>query len=448
MSDRRQLHLNLFVHDVGAHEAAWRLPESDPLAAKKVEHFINAARLAEAGKLDSVFFADSPVLFGNPTHRPVTSLEPTTLLGALAVNTTHIGLITTASTTYAEPYDLARRFASLDHISGGRMGWNIVTSTTDAAARNFGLDKQPSHRDRYARADDFLDVATKLWDSWEDDAEIADKETGDFADMSKIHEINHDGPFFRVAGPLNLPRSPQAYPVLVQAGSSEDGREFAGRWAEVAFTAQPRFEEAQQFYADLKARARAAGRSDDEITVLPGLAPTIGSTEAEARARANELEDRMVPGFGLSQLSNIFGVDLMGAELDAPLPDVPAEDEIEGQKSRATLVASLARRDNLTVRQLIARLGSGRGHKTFVGTPEQLVDDLEVWFHGRAADGFNVLPPTIPADLEVFVEQVIPILQERGLFRKEYTGATLREHYGLARPANRLTTSLGAAAGA
>lgn len=433
----RQLHLNAFVMDVGHHEAAWRLPESDPFANLDVEHFVRIAQLAEAGTLDSIFFADGPVLRGDPRFRPVERLDPTLLLAAIASRTEHIGLIATASTSYTEPYELARRFASLDHISGGRAGWNIVTTAGDDAARNFGRDGQAQHHERYERATEFVEVTLKLWDSWEDDAQLADKAAGVYADGDRIRAIEHHGDFFRVAGPLNVPRTPQGRPVLVQAGSSEDGRTFAARFAEAVFTAQRSLEEGQAFYADLKERTRAAGRHPDAIKILPGIVPVLGSTEAEARALEQELDELIVPAYGLKQLSSFFGVDLSGAALDGPLPEVPAEAEIEGTKSRATLVAELARRESLTVRELIGKLGGGRGHRTFAGTPEQVADTIETWFDAGAADGFNVMPAVLPSGLERFVEHVVPILRERGLFRHEYTGRTLREHYGLARPVHR-----------
>jgi FMN-dependent oxidoreductase (nitrilotriacetate monooxygenase family) len=437
---QRQLHLNAFIHDIGHHEAAWRLPESDPFAATDVGHYIRVARIAEAAKFDSIFFADGPVLFGDPAYRPSGILEPLTLLGAIAVRTSRIGLIATASTSYKEPYDLARSFASIDHISHGRAGWNIVTTAGDEAARNFGRDGQVLHRERYARADEFADVITKLWDSWEDDARLGDKQAGVFADGRKIHAVNHVGEYFQVAGPLNAPRPPQGWPVLVQAGSSLDGRIFAGRWAEAVFTAQRTLPEAQEFYTDLKARTVGAGRRPEDIVILPGVVPFLGSTEAEARAREEEFTQQIIPANGLRMLSRFFGIDLTGADLDMPLPEVPVEDDIEGHKSRSTLVANLARNERLTVRQLLGKLGGGRGHRTFTGTPQQLADDLELWFTAGGADGFNVMAPAIPCDLETFIEHVVPILRKRGLFRTEYEGETLRDHYGLARPANRLAS--------
>ena len=282
-------------------------------------------------------------------------------------------------------------------------------------------------------------MVTKLWDSWADDAVIADKAEGIWADAAKVRPINHDGKYFKVSGPLNATRSPQGYPVLVQAGSSLDGRNLAGMYAEAVFTAQRTIAEGKAFYADLKHRALEAGRREEEIVLLPGVVPYLGSTEAEARAREEEFNEVINPAHGLQLISGMFGVDLTGADLDAPLPEVPEEDEIETHKSRSMLIAKLAREENLTVRQLLGKLGGGRGHRTFTGTPEQLADDLQDWFENGAADGFNVMPPAYPKDLETFTDHVVPILQKRGLFRTRYEGATLRENYGLERPGNRLT---------
>lgn len=432
----RQLHFNLFLHDTGHHEASWRLPESDPYANLSLTAHQRLAEIAEEAKFDSVFLADSPVLWSDPGRRPAGKLEPTLLLAALVTTTSRIGLIATASTSYNEPYNLARRFASLDHLSGGRAGWNIVTTAGDVAARNFGLDDQPLHKTRYERADEFLEVATKLWDSWADDAIIADKEAGIHALGDRVRGINHRGAFFRVDGALNLPRSPQAHPLLVQAGSSSDGRDFAARWAEAVFTAQPTLSESQEFYADMKRRAVALGRDPDHVVILPGIVPVIGDTVAEALALDDELERLIAPQYALATIAGTLGVPPSALDLDKPLPaDLPGEDEIEGAKSRRTLIVDWARRENLTVRQLIGKLGGGRGHRTFTGTPVQVADTIQHYFENGAADGFNIMPAVLPSGIEAFATKVVPILQERGLFRTEYTGTTLREHYGLPRPA-------------
>ncbi|MCV7392768.1 LLM class flavin-dependent oxidoreductase [Mycobacterium porcinum] len=421
----------------GHHEASWRLPESNPYAGTDVNHYAELARIAERGTFDSLFLADSPQLNGDVGRRPLGVLEPLTLLTALVAVTERIGLIATASTSYNSPYNLARRFASLDHVSGGRAGWNIVTTATVDAARNFGLDDLPDHSSRYARAEEFVQVAQKLWDSWQDDAVVADKAAGVWGDQSKIHPPAHRGEYFSVEGPLNIPRSPQGYPLLVQAGSSEDGKALAARYAEAVFTAQQTFEEARAFYTELKARTIAAGRDPDAIKILPGIVPVIGSTEAEAAAKDRELDEAIVPEYAHRQLASTLRIPLEQLELDRELPDnLLPEDAIEGAKSRYTLIVELARRERLTVRRLIGRLGGGRGHRTFTGTPEQVADTIEQWFRGGVADGFNIMPPTLPSSLELFVDHVVPILRSRGLFRSEYTAATLRGHYGLARPAN------------
>jgi FMN-dependent oxidoreductase (nitrilotriacetate monooxygenase family) len=434
----RTLHLNAFLMSSGHHEAAWRLPESDPHADLDVHHWVGLARIAERGALDSLFLADGPSLWHGAEFRPAGQLDPLVLLSVLAAATTHIGLIGTASTTYNAPYNLARRFASLDHVSGGRAGWNIVTTADRGAAQNFGLADRPDHADRYARATEFLDVTLKLWDSWDDDAVLADKASGRFAAPGRIRPIDHDGEYYSVRGPLNLPRSPQGRPLLVQAGSSEDGKDFAARYAEAVFTAQQTIEDAQAFYADLKRRAEQLGRNPDSVKILPGIVPVLGGTVAEAKQRARDLEELIVPAYGLRQLADTLEVPIEILALDEELPkEVVGTEGVEGAQSRAALFIALARRERLTVRQLLGRLGGGRGHWTFVGTPEQVADALETWFREGAADGFNVMGPVLPSSLADFVEQVVPILRRRGLFRSDYEGTTLRDHYGLARPAAR-----------
>ncbi|WKE71688.1 LLM class flavin-dependent oxidoreductase [Streptomyces sp. WP-1] len=434
----RRLHLNAFLMSTGHHEASWRLPESDPYAHVDLRHYVRLAETAERGTFDSLFLADSPQLWGDLGQRPAGALEPLTLLTALATATKHIGLIATASTSYNSPYNLARRLASLDIVSGGRAGWNIVTTAGAEAARNFGLAQEPAHAERYARAAEFLDVARKLWDSWEDDAIVADKAAGVWGDDGKIHPPRHEGPYFRVAGALNVPRSPQGHPLLVQAGSSADGKAFAARYAEAVFTAQQTLADAQSFYADIKDLTERAGRDPGHLKVLPGIVPVLGSTEAEARANEQVLDDHIVPEHGLRRLEGLLQLAPGSLRLDRQLPaDLPPESAVEGAKSRYTLVVELARRERLTVRQLIGRLGGGRGHQTFAGTPEQIADRIETWFTRGAADGFNIMPPVLPSGLDAFVDHVVPILRARGLFRTEYgPRRTLRERYGLPRPAN------------
>ncbi|WP_326647884.1 LLM class flavin-dependent oxidoreductase [Streptomyces sp. NBC_01750] len=433
----RQFHLNAFLMNAGHHDAAWRHPRTRPDRITELSYFQELARTAERGRLDSLFLADGVALWGNARFNAVGGFEPLTLLSALAVATEHIGLIATVSTTFNEPFHVARKFASLDHLSGGRAGWNIVTSGNEAEARNFGREEHLEHALRYERAAEFLEVTKELWDSWRDDATVIDRERGVYTEDGAVRPIGHRGKHFRVDGPLNVQRSPQGHPLLVQAGSSEDGKEFAARYAEAVFTAQQTLADGQTFYKDLKSRLAKYGRRADQVKILPGICPIIGATEAEALALQDELTDLQVPAYGLQQLSGMLGTDLSGLPLDGPLPDLPEEQDINGNKSRFTLVAELARREQLTIRELIARLGGGRGHRVFAGTPEQIADQLEQWFTEGAADGFNIMPPYLPGGLEDFVDQVVPLLQARGLFRTEYSGRTLRDRYGLERPAGR-----------
>ena len=434
---RRELHLNAFLMEAGHHEAAWRLPESNPRADFDLAHWIELAQLAENAKFDSLFLADSPGLTSSGAFRPPGQLEPLTLLTALSQHTSRIGLIATVSSTYNEPYNLARRLASVDHVSGGRAGWNIVTSATPQEAANFGLDNRLDHSSRYARADEFLDVAKALWDSWETDAVLGDKPSGRYSDLSRLHTIDHHGDHFTVAGPLNVERPPQGHPLLVQAGSSEDGKSFAARHAEAIFTAHQTYERAADFYGDIKARTKAAGRDPDGVLVLPGIVPIIGSTEREAHELARQLDELRVPEYGLWQLANILETDTSAFELDKALPDfVLSRPHLEGAESRADLIIELAQRESLTVREILSRPGGGRGHFTFTGTPDQIVDTIVAWFEGGAADGFNIMAAALPSGLETFIDHVLPVLRRKGLFREEYTGATLREHYALPVPAN------------
>ncbi|MBB5916572.1 FMN-dependent oxidoreductase (nitrilotriacetate monooxygenase family) [Nocardia transvalensis] len=428
---RKTFHLNAFLMGVGHHEAAWRHPRTEQHRVLDVRHFQELGRIAERGKLDSVFFADGLAIGPRIQRNALAVFEPITLLSAIATATTHVGLIATASTSYNEPFNLARKFTSLDHISGGRAGWNIVTSGNEEEAFNFGYDAIPDHARRYERAQEFVDVTLRLWDSWEPSAIVLDPATGVFADPDKVHTIDHAGERFRVRGPLNSPRSPQGRPLLVQAGSSESGKEFAARYAEAVFTAQRTLEEGRRFAHDLKSRLPKYGRSADDLLVLPGLVPFIADTTAAAVALEQEFTDLISPDYALRQLSSQLGVDLTEYALDAPLPPLPPESAIEGGKSRFTLVKELAERERLTVRQLIGKLGGGRGHRTFAGTPEQIADELQIWFESGAADGFNIMPPYLPGGLTDFVDRVVPILQERNLFRTEYTATTLRGHYGL-----------------
>ncbi|UXS03574.1 LLM class flavin-dependent oxidoreductase [Agrobacterium tumefaciens] len=432
-----KLVLNAFVYPGGHHEAAWRHPQSEPHRVTDIRLYQDIARRAEAAKLDAIFFADAPVLDGNIRYSAKHRLEPITMLAALAAVTEKIGFIATASTTYYEPYNLARLFASVDHISGGRVGWNIVTTSVDAAAANFNLEKHPSHADRYRQASEFVDVVTKLWDSWEDDAIVADKESGLFADTDRIHPANHEGEFYRVQGALNVSRSPQGRPVYVQAGSSDDGRGFAAQYAEAIFTAHQTIESAKAFYSDIKKRVASAGRNPAHVKVLPGISPFIAGTETDAKKLEAEFNDLIQPAFSLTQLTRITGIDLGDADLDKPLPSEAVEaTRARADSSRHQLVLDVIDRENPTIRQLLHRLAGGRGHKVIAGTPEQVADWIETWFREGAADGFNIMPPWLTGGFDIFIDEVVPLLRKRGLFRADYSGDTLRDHYGLPRPQN------------
>ena len=434
----RQLHLNLFIHGRGHHEAAWRHPKASKAPLTDIAYYQDLARRAEAACFDSIFCADQLALPDDAESAPRTWLEPVTILAALATTTQRIGLIATASTTYTEPFNLARQFASLDHMSGGRIGWNIVTSWSVAAAGNYGGSGQVSHADRYARAEEFLAVAKALWDSWADDAIVDDTSSGRYARHGSIQPIDHRGEHYAVKGPLNVPRPPQGRPVLVQAGSSETGRSFAARHAEAVFTAQMEKLTARAFCADLKQRAIVAGRPPDQVVILPGLSPMIAGTETEARRLADELGALADPEVGRQRLSGRFGGhDFSHLPLDQPLSpdDFPDPAAVEAARSRTEVILGLVRRDRPTLRQLLAKLAGARGHYTVAGTPEQIADLIADWFEDGAADGFNVMPPVLPWMLDAFIDEVIPLLQRRGLFRQAYEADTLRGHYGLARPA-------------
>jgi len=434
-SKSRQLNLNLFIYPGGHHEAGWRYKGSSPERILDIKYYQALAQRAEAAKFDALFFADGPALTENIRYASRPRLEPLTWISAMAAVTERIGFIATASTTYNQPYNFARFFASIDHLSNGRAGWNIVTTGDAGAAQNFGLDQHPTHADRYDRAGEFVDVVTKLWDSWEDDALVGDRQSGIFADDQKIHAINHIGKYHRVRGPLTLPRSPQGRPVYVQAGSSEDGKSFASRYAEAIFTAHQTIGNAQEFYSDIKARVKAVGRNPDQVKVLPGISPFIGSTEAEAKALYDEFNELIQPEYSLDQLRRLLGIDLSGHDLDGPFPRelIRIEGEV-GVSSRFHVVLDIVDRENPTIRQLLHRLAGARGHWVEKGTPEQIADKIQLWFENGAADGFNIMPPYLTGGFDIFVDEVVPILRKRGLFRLDYEGTTLREHFGLDRP--------------
>jgi alkanesulfonate monooxygenase len=439
MGQKRQIRLGAFISGPGHHVAAWRHPGSKADGRFNFEHLKGVTQLAERGLFDAVFLADGLASRNRPSADGRTSgsagFEPVTLFSALSSLTSHIGFIATASTTYEDPYILARKFASLDVLSNGRAGWNVVTTGGAEAAGNFGLDAHPDHALRYERAREFVEVVRGLWDSWEDDAFLLDKESGYFYDPSKVHVLNHNGKHLRVRGPLNVPRPVQGHPVIVQAGASNDGRELAAQTAEVIFTAWQTLEEAQAFYRDLKGRLAKYGRHHDELKVMPGVFPVIGRTESEAKAKFQELQDLILPEVGLAQLSGLIGgFDLSGYPVDGPVPELP---ETNNNKSRQALMLKIARDRGLTIRQLYLSIAGARGHWQLVGTPSQIADQLQSWFENEAADGFNVMPPVMPGSLHDFVELVVPELQRRGLFRTSYKGTTLRENLGLTRPENR-----------
>lgn len=434
----RHLHLNLFIQSRGHHEASWRHPKASARSLTDIEYCQELTQKAEQGLFDSVFLADALALWDDVAHAPHNWLEPITSLAALAERTSHIGLIATASTTYSAPFNLARQFSSLDHMSNGRVGWNIVTSWSAAAGGNYGDVAQVSHADRYERAEEFMQVVRGLWDSWADDAIIDDRATGRYASASKIRPTNHHDIYYQVKGPLNLPRSPQGHPVLVQAGSSDTGRRFAARHAEAVFTAHMEKSTAQTFYHDIKTQATEQGRTPEQVVILPGLSAMIAASETEAQQLANELNELADPEVGRTRLSGRFGgFDFSHLPLDKPLSaeDFPDPESVQAARSRTEMIVNLVGREQPTLRQLLAKLAGARGHFTFVGTPEQLTDLIEDWFTNGACDGFNLMPPVLPWMLDVFIEEVIPLLQRRDLFRTEYRGTTLRDHFGLPRPA-------------
>ena len=434
---KRQLHLNLFIHSRGHHEASWRHPASSALPLTDIRYYQDLAQRAEAALFDSVFLADQLALGGDVAQAPRTWLEPITVLAAMAVATSRVGLIATASTTYTEPFNLARQFASIDHISRGRAAWNIVTSWLATAAENYGGAGQVTHADRYTRGEEFMQVVKALWDSWATDAVIDDRAAGVYARRDRIRSINQRGGFYSVAGPLNMPRCPQGRPVLVQAGSSDTGRRFAARHADAVFTAHMAKATAQEFYADLKTLAAAEGRLPEKLLILPGLSPMIAGTETEAHRLVREVNELTDPEVGRKRLSGRFGgYDFSHLPLDHPLSaaDFPDPASVEAARSRTEVILNLVRRDKPTLRQLLGYLAGARGHLTTAGTPEQIADLIEDWFTDGAADGFNIMPPLLPPQLEVFGSEVIPLLQKRGLFRRAYIGETLREHYELASP--------------
>jgi FMN-dependent oxidoreductase (nitrilotriacetate monooxygenase family) len=436
---RKQIKLGAFLYPTGHHLAAWRHPESTADAGMNFAHYVELAQLAERGLFDMLFVADNLTVWegdessiGHFSY--VAWFEPVTLMSALAAVTSHIGLVCTSSTTYDEPFHIARRFASLDLISGGRAGWNLVTSAKAAEAQNFGPEAHLPKDERYLRAREFAEVVTGLWDSWEPDAFIRDKASGTFFDTGKLHPLHHRGEHFKVRGPLNVGPSPQGRPILVQAGASDDGRELAAETADVIFTAHGNIASAQAFYADVKDRVRKHNRDPDDVKIMPGFFVTVGRSTDEARDKFEALQNLIHPKAGLLLLSNYLAMDMSAYDIDGPVPELPAS---KTRSSRAQLLVDLAKRDNLTIRQLYMRIAGARGHHQLYGTPVEIADTLEQWFREGAADGFNIMPPILPQSLQEFVQSVIPELQRRGLFRTSYEGKTLRESLGLKWPVNR-----------
>jgi len=430
------------MRPVSIHTAAWRYPGAYPDANFNFGHYQRFIATLERGRFDAFFMADHLAVMNMPMaalkrSATVSSFDPLTLLPALAVTTKHIGLVATASTTYNEPYHVARKFASLDHISGGRAGWNVVTSTNPDEALNFGFEQHMDHDERYRRAREFYDVVTGLWDSWADDAFVRDTDSGIYFDPEKLHVLDHKGPHLSVRGPLNIARPIQGWPVIVQAGASDAGRQLAAETAEVVFGGANNLADARAYYADIKGRMHDYGRCEDELKILPGAFVVIGDTDANARAKKARLDALVHPDSGLATLSVLLGTDISGLDLDGPLPDIA---ESNASRSGQQKLIDMARRDNLSVGQLAQYVGGSFSVLEIVGTPQTIADKMEEWFESAGCDGFNVMFPYLPGGLDDFVDKVVPELQRRDLFRREYEGATLRENLGLSRPENRFSS--------
>jgi len=438
MSARKQLHFGAFMRPATIHTGAWRYPGAYPDANFNFAHMRHFAQRLEQGRFDAFFMADHLAVLNMPMDAlkrsaTPTSFEPMTLLSALAMVTDHLGLVATGSTTYDAPYHVARRFSSLDHISGGRAGWNIVTTSNPNASMNFGLDEHLAHADRYRRAREFYDVVTGLWDSWADDAFIRDVENGIYFDPDKMHVLDHKGEFLSVRGPLNIGRPVQGWPVIVQAGASDAGRQLAAETAEAVFTAQSTIEAGKAFYADVKGRMEKAGRNRDHMKILPACMVVLGDSLEEARKKRARLDSLVHYESAIASLSIALGHDASGFDPDGPLPEIPESNASKSGRDRAI---ELAKRENLTVRQLAQRLG-GHSSLAILGTPEMVAEEMERWLMEEACDGFTIQFPYLPGGLDDFVDRLVPVLQDRGLYRREYEGRTLRENMGLPRPENR-----------
>jgi FMN-dependent oxidoreductase (nitrilotriacetate monooxygenase family) len=426
----RQMKLGLFLAPGGHHMAAWRHPDAYP-AGFSIDSYVTAAQVAESGCFDMLFVADVFSLTASGGRQDSLRFEPLTLLSALAMTTKRIGLVATATTSFNEPYNVARKFASLDHLSHGRAGWNIVTSSSTLEAYNFGREAHREHAARYRKAHEFVQVVRGLWNSWDHDAVIIDKASGIFFDAAKLHMLNHEGDEFSVRGPLTLPQCPQGHPVLVQAGSSEDGKNLASACAEVIFTIQRDLAGAQSFYADIKSRVAAFGRAPEHALVMPGVMPVVGRTRQEAQDKYDQLQALIHPQAGLAGLSRTLETDLSGVDVEGPLPPI---DIAKLSQSRAVGMVETARRDHLCVRQVYERLLVSKGHRQLIGAVADIADSLQEWFEQGGADGFNVMPAMMPGGLRDFVDLVVPELRRRGVFRKAYEGVTLRDHLGLPNP--------------
>jgi FMN-dependent oxidoreductase (nitrilotriacetate monooxygenase family) len=430
---RAQLRLGAFFNPTGHHVASWRHPKAQADAGINFAHYVEIAQTAERAKFDMVFLADGLTSSEDGHPSQIARFDPLMVLTAFALSTSRIGLAATASTTYGEPFHLARAFASLDHISGGRAGWNVVTTSNPDAALNFGLEEHMEHDERYRRAREFFDVVTGLWDSFADDAFVRDVGEGIYFDPSRLHVLDHKGKYLSVRGPLNIARPVQGWPVIVQAGASEAGRQLAAETAEVIFGSESSLAGAQQFYADVKGRVEKLGRRREHLKILPGAFVVIGESDAEAREKRERLDALVHYDSCISSLSIILGHDASGFDPDGPLPEIPETNASQSGRKRAI---ELARRENLTVRQLAHRFGGFSG-LSFVGTPSRIADEMEAWLLGEGSDGFNVLFPYLPGGLDDFVDKLVPELQRREIFRREYEGRTLRDNLGLPRPPNR-----------
>ncbi|MBV9551810.1 MAG: LLM class flavin-dependent oxidoreductase [Alphaproteobacteria bacterium] len=438
------MHLGGFFHPTGNHVAAWLHPAAQIDAGTNFRHYAEITQIAERGKFDLMFVADAVAVRDGRLKalkrwpQYMAYFDPLTLLPALAVVTSRIGLCATATTSYNEPYHIARKFASLDHISNGRAGWNVVTSSAVNEAWNFGREQHFEHGERYDRAVEFVEVVKGLWDSWDDDAFVRNRSTSTYFDPAKLHALNHKGPHFSVQGPLNVARPPQGHPVLFQAGSSDTGREVAARFAEGVFTPQHTLTGAQEFYRDLKGRMSRYGRRPEALKIMPGLNAVVGRTKKEAEDTHSFLQSSIHPDVGLEVLSNQLGnFDLSEYDIDGPLPEIDESRWALASQSSTRNIIRWAKEENLTIRQIYERFAGARGQRTLVGAPIDIVDDMEKWFRGYGVDGFLVHPPYLPGGLKDFVDLVVPELQNRGLVREEYEGETLRENMGLERPKSR-----------